>query len=128
MTNTRTVGFGLTMLHFLSDENFTGGIINGLLHHWPSLDLVRVQDIGLMEEDDPAILEWAANHNLIVLTHDRATMPDFAYERIVAGRQMAGLFVFTNRISIGQAIDDLLLLDECSEQSEWLNQVVYLPL
>lgn len=116
------------MLRFLSDENFTGGIINGLFIRRPTLDLVRVQDVGLMEEDDPVILEWAANHNRIVLTHDRATMPDFAYARIVADEHMAGLFVFTNRISIGQAIDDLLLLDECSEQSEWFNQVLYLPL
>ena len=92
---------GLEMLHFLSDENFTGIIIRGLLLQRPNLDLVRVQDVGLMEEDDPTILEWAANHHRIVLTHDRATMPDFAYARIAANKQMPGLFVFTNRISIG---------------------------
>jgi hypothetical protein len=84
--------------------------------------------MGLGEADDPAVLEWAAAHNCILLTHDRATMPDFACERIAARRPMPGVFVIDDRHSLRQAIDELLLLDECSEQDEWKNLVVYLPL
>ncbi len=81
------------MLSLLSDENFNGDIERGLFLRHPKLDLLRVQDVGLREVDDPAILDWAANNERILLTHDRATMPDFAYERLVRGEQMAGLFV-----------------------------------
>lgn len=48
----------------------------------PDLDLVRVQDVGIQGIDDPTILSWAAENKRIVITHDIATMPDFAYERV----------------------------------------------
>ncbi|MEQ8996963.1 MAG: DUF5615 family PIN-like protein [Coleofasciculus sp. B1-GNL1-01] len=94
----------------------------------PNLDLVRIQDIGLRAVGDPAILDWAAANNRIVLTHDRATMPNFAYERLTRGEEMSGLFVVNDRMPIRQVIDELLLLVDCSQQSEWKGIVLYLPL
>jgi predicted nuclease of predicted toxin-antitoxin system len=116
------------MLRFLSDENFNGDIVRGLFLRQPDLDLLRVQDVGLQEVDDPAILDWAGDNGRIVLTHDRATMPDFAYERLLRGEQMSGLFVINDRMLIRQAIDELLLLVACSDQEEWKGIVLYLPL
>ncbi len=116
------------MLRLLSDENFKGDIIRGLFLYQPDLDLVRVQDVGLQEADDPTILAWAANNNRIVVTHDRATMPDFAYQRLERNEAMTGLFVVNDRIAIRDAIDELLLLNDCTEQEEWKGIVLYLPL
>ena len=116
------------MLKLLSDENFNGDIVRGLFLRQPNLDLLRVQDVGLREVDDPAILDWAATNDRIVLTHDRATMPDFAYERLLRGEPMLGLFVVNDRMPTRQAIDELLLLVDCSDQSEWKGIVLYLPL
>lgn len=107
------------MLKLLSDENLNGDIIRGLFLRQPNLDLLRVQDVGLQELDDPAILEWAANNGRIVLTHDRATMPDFAYDRLSQGKPMTGLFVINDRMPIRQAIDELLLLADATDQQEW---------
>jgi len=106
------------MLRLLSDQNFNGDIVRGLLLRRPELDLIRVQDIGMGEADDPSILEWSAMNNRIVLTHDRATMPDFAYNRIVNGRPMPGVFVLNDRLLVRQTIDELLFIDECSESPE----------
>jgi predicted nuclease of predicted toxin-antitoxin system len=118
----------MTTFSLLSDENFNGDIVRGLFLRQPNLDLMRVQDIGLMEVDDPGILDWSANHQRILLTHDRAIMPDFAYERLVSGNPMTGLWVINNRMPTRQAIDELLLLINCSEPAEWLGIVLYLPL
>lgn len=116
------------MLRFLSDENFNGDIVRGLFLRQPQLDLLRVQDVGLHTLSDPEILDWAANNDRIILTHDRATMPDFAYDRLLKGQQMTGLFVVNDRMATRQAIDELLVLHDCSEQSEWHGIVLYLPL
>ena len=116
------------MLKLLSDENFNGDIVRGLFLRQPDLDLLRVQDVGLRKIDDPAILAWAADNERILLTHDRATMPDFAYNRLVGGEAMAGMFVVNDRMPIRQARDELLLLIDCSEQAEWQGIVLYLPL
>ena len=55
-------------------------------------------------------------------------MPDFAHERIVAKQSMPRVFILNDRMSLRQAIDELLFLDEYSEPNEWKNLVVYLPL
>ena len=116
------------MLRLLADENFNGNILRGLLLRAPSIDVVRVQDVGLPEADDARVLTWAAENDRIVLTHDRATLPAHAYDRVVAGEKMAGVFVLHNRFPVRLAIEEILLLNECSEQKEWANRVVYLPL
>ncbi len=116
------------MLRLLSDENFNNDIVRGLLLRRPELDLVRVQNVGLEEADDTAILAWAAENNRVLLTHDRATIPNFAYDRLIAKEPMPGVFVLNNRLPVRQAIDELLLIDAWSEQEEWNGLVLYLPL
>lgn len=66
------------MLRFVADENFNGDIVRGLLLRQPDLDIVRVQDVDLAGSDDPDVLAWSAENDRIILTHDRATMPDYA--------------------------------------------------
>jgi predicted nuclease of predicted toxin-antitoxin system len=56
------------MLRLLVDENFNG-------------------DAGIA---DPDILALAAVNDRIILTHDRATLPDYAFERLGAGESVAG--------------------------------------
>ncbi|MEM1292585.1 MAG: DUF5615 family PIN-like protein [Cyanobacteria bacterium P01_H01_bin.162] len=113
---------------FLADENFNNQIVRGVLRQSPSIDIVRVQDVGLSGADDPTVLAWAAQETRVVLTHDVATMLSFAYERIRAGRSMPGLFEVSRRVPIGLAIEDIILIAECSLKGEWEGQVRFLPL
>jgi hypothetical protein len=41
---------------------------------------------------------------------------------------MPGVFEISRAVPIGQAIEDVLLLAECSLESEWEGQIRYLPL
>lgn len=116
------------MLRLLADENFNGDIVRGLLLRMPGLDLVRIQDLGLSGLDDSSVLSWAADNHRIILTHDRATLPAFAYELMNAGNNLAGVFVLNDRYPVGQAIDQILLIIESSEQSDWVGRVFYLPI
>jgi len=116
------------MLRLASDSNFNGAAIRGLLQWHPELDLVRVQDVGLRTADDPTILAWAASEGRILLTHDRATMPNFAYERIRSGQPMPGIFVIRNQPSLGPMIAEILLVALCSSPDEWKDRVEFLPL
>jgi len=116
------------MLRFATDENFKSAILRGILRRKPNLDIVRVQDVGLSEEDDDVILEWAAKENQILLTHDVSTITDFAYQRVRAGKSMPGVFEVGRSVSIRTAIEDILLIAETSLEGEWEGQVRYLPL
>ena len=116
------------MLRFAADENFNNDILRGLGRRNSNLDIVRVQDVGLSGTDDPTILEWAAEENRILLTHDVATMTHFAYERVRAEQPIPGVFEIKRHLPVGVAIEDILLLAEGSLKGEWEGQVVHLPL
>jgi len=117
------------MLRLFADENFNRDLIRGVLRRRSHLDLVRAQDVELSRTPDPQVLAWAAQEQRVTLSHDVTTMTRFADERIERGEPMAGLFlVHQQGMSFSTIIDDLLLLDDCSETAEWANQIVYLPL
>ena len=116
------------MLRLVADENFNGDIVRGLLRRKSGLDIVRLQDIGLSGADDPAVLEWAAQEGRVLLTHDVATITRYAYERVQAGQPMPGVFQVSRVVPVGRAIEDILLLAECSLEGDWEGQVHYLPL
>ena len=68
------------MLKLAADENFNNDIVRGLLRRRPTLDIVRIQDIGLSGANDPKVLDWAAQENRVLLTHDVSTITHYAYE------------------------------------------------
>ncbi len=115
------------MLRLAADENLNNDIIRGLLRRKPDLDIVRVQDVGLSGEADLTILDWCANNNRVLLTHDVSTMTKHAYERVAASKPMPGVFEVPRNIQLGAAIEDILLLAEYSLEGEWKGQIRYLP-
>ena len=116
------------VLHLAADENFSGDIVRGLLRRRPLLDLVRLQDVGLTGANDRDVLAWTAQEGRVLLTHDVSTMPPFVYARVEAGLAMPGVFEVDPDIPIGEAIEQILLLAECSLDDEWEGRIGYLPL
>ena len=116
------------MLRLAVDEDVNGRVVRGLLRRVPGLDLVRVQDAGLMGARDPQILAWAASNDRVLLTQDANTMTHHAYRRLTDGSGMSGVIVVAQRLPIGDVIEDLVLMAEFSETSEWANQLIFLPL
>jgi len=110
---------------FLIDENFKGSIVRGLLQQ-SELNLVRVQDVGLLGADDTNILEWAAQEGRILLTHDVNTITKYAYERLATGLTMPGVIQVKQNASVRQVIQDILFLAEFEEDCQ--GQILYLPL
>lgn len=115
------------MLKLLADENIEGAITQGLRRRKPAIDLVRVQEIAHAGKKDPIILEWAAQNGRILLTHDKHTIPGFAYDRLKVELPMPGIFVLDPSAPFEQVIEAILLLEECSVEDEWQNQVIYIP-
>jgi hypothetical protein len=117
------------VIRLCADENFNNKIVRGLLRRNPGLDILRIQDVpGLSGTDDPTVLEWAAQNERVILTHDVKTLAQFAFDRVDAGQNMPGVFEVSRSISIGQAIEEILLLVECGLDGEWEGKVIYFPL
>jgi len=116
------------VLRFGADENFTNKIVRGLRRRNKDLDIRTIQDANLSGATDSEVLEWTARENRVLLTHDVSTITKYAYARVEAGLPMPGVFEVPQFVPVGVAIDDLLLLAECSLDNEWSNQIRYLPL
>ncbi len=116
------------MIEFLVDQNFNGDIVDGLTRRDATLEMTHVRDVGLAAAPDAAILEWASTYGMVLLTHDRKTIPPFAYARVAAGLTMPGVFLVSNDMPIGQAIDELLIAVHCLFADECKNLVRYFPM
>ena len=102
------------MIRFAADENFNNDVLRGVRRRDAAVDIVRVQDAGLAEADDPTVLEWAAREGRVLLTHDVSTMTFYAYERVRNQQPMPGVFEVGRTVPIGVAIEEILLLAHCS--------------
>ena len=116
------------MLRLLIDHDFNDKIFLGLRARVPKLDALTARTVGLEQKPDTALLAWAAIEDRIVLSHDVQTMPGFAISRVRRGDPMPGLVVVRQQLPIGQAVEELTMLVLCSDQSEWQNLIIYLPL
>ncbi len=116
------------MIRLLTDEDFNHFMLAGVRRRLPDLDIVRVQDCGLRSFRDPLILEFAANEDRIVISHDVNTMGTHARSRLLAGKPMRGLFLIRQAFPIGRAIEEIVAIAECSRDDEWEQLIVHLPL
>lgn len=114
-------------MKWLADECFDNDIIRGLLRQEPNFDLVRAQDVSeVAGHDDETLLAWAAKHERVVLTHDLATMVS------ALGLQrhpfLTSIVLVPDSLPIGRVIEDIVILDQCSNESDWIAGIIYLPL
>ncbi len=114
------------MLPLLSDEDLQGAIVAGLRLHFPGIDLVRAQEVGLMQAPDPVVLAYAASQNRVIVTHDRNTMTAHAQDRMSQGLLMTGLVVLDQFINIGRAIQEVGTLALAGDPGDLDGQILFL--
>jgi hypothetical protein len=116
------------MLRFIADENFNGAIVRGVFRICPDIDLLTVREASIAGISDPALLDWAAGHQRLVLTHDVRTMPAFVQERVSLGLSMPGVIEVPAICPIRQVIEEIGLFYNCSIDGEWEGQIIRIPL
>ena len=77
---------------------------------------------------DPEVLALAAEQQRVLVSHDVGTMPGQFRTFRNSGKLSAGLFLVSQSLDIGTAIEELLLIWLASEAAEWINRLVWLPL
>lgn len=115
-------------MRFATDENFDGRVLSGLQARMPDLDIVRIQDTEMYQAPDDKLLEWLAQENRILLTHDVKTMPRYVYERVKSGLFVPGVIEVPQDTPIGLAIDELEIVLSIGLPDDFENQVKYIPL
>ena len=120
------------MIKYLLDADLPRALFQGLKRRQPSLDVLRVQQVGLRTASDPDILAFAAAEGRIVVSRDKATMREFAAARIRDGEPMPGLLVvrrgyLLRGTGLGPLIEELLTIAEGSDTEEWFAVIQFVP-
>ena len=116
------------MLRLIADENVSEHITDGLHRHAPTLDLLRVEEVGLAQTDDRIILEWAAANGRVIITCDVISMVGFACDRINKGLPMPGLPCLPDGVTVAEAIAEIHVAASCSSSEDLNNQILFIPI
>ena len=73
-------------------------------------------------------MDWAANENRALLTHDVTTITKYAYQRVAAGKYMPGVIEVSRKVSLGGVIEEILYIAEVCDHGELDGQIIYLPM
>ena len=114
-------------VRFLADANFNQKVVAGLLLKEPAIDFALPQTLIPDRMKDSEILDLALLSGRVVVSHDVTTMPHW-FDRCLEERGCAGLILVPTKISIREAIDDLLVIWHVTEAEEWTNRIEWLPL
>jgi hypothetical protein len=77
---------------------------------------------------DPEILLWIEQHEFTLVTRNRKSMPEHLSHHIKSGHHIPGILTLRPKASLGDIIDDLLLIWELSESNEYQDQIIHIPL
>ncbi len=116
-------------LKYLLDENVDKVYQPQFLRRNANLIMWVVGDPGTPPRGtlDPEILCWYEEHNFLLVTNNRTSMPVHLAEDIAQSRHTPGILVLSDKLTIGQTIDELILIAEASFDGEYQDQIVHLP-
>jgi len=117
-------------LKYLLDENVDKVYQRQFVRQNPSLIMWVVGDPGTPTRGtlDPEILCWCEDHNFVLVTNNRKSMPIHLADHIAQGHHIPGILILNDKLSISQTIDELILIAEGSFDEEYQDQIIYLPL
>jgi predicted nuclease of predicted toxin-antitoxin system len=114
-------------LRFQADADLSESIVKGVLRRNPAIDFKTAPAAGLRSLSDTAVLAIAANEGRVLVSHDRKTMPR-AFADFLRTKTSPGLILISQRTDVLAAIEWLLLAWAATEEAEWENRIVTLPL
>jgi len=120
----------MSNLHFLLDENLSPIIRRELRQRAPQLEVLRVGDVGAppLATPDEMILQWIEETGYVLVTDNRRSMPVHLERHYAQGRHIPGILLIRRGTSLGNIIEELLLIWHASEAAEYRDRIQFIPL
>jgi hypothetical protein len=114
-------------IRYQADADLNIKVVAATIRLNPGVDFRTADAAGLRGLDDLRVLEIAAGEGRILLTHDKSTMPDY-FAEFVQAKESPGVFIVRRGLKLAEIAEELVMIWEASEPSEWVNQITYVPL
>jgi hypothetical protein len=114
-------------IRFQADADLKHAIVAGTLRRTASIDFQRAEAVPLEGLDDPSVLAVAAEEGRVLVSHDVNTM-ERHYRDFIRKQKSPGLVLIPQkRVSVGQAVEGLVLIWEVLDASDLEDQICLLP-
>jgi predicted nuclease of predicted toxin-antitoxin system len=114
-------------IRLLADADLNFAIVKGARLREPSIDFRNAAEAGLKGVGDPEVLQLAASHDRILVSHDLSTIPFHFAKRISEGKSSPGVFLVSQDVAVSDVINAVVLICSASLPVEWANQITHLP-
>lgn len=120
----------MTIIRYLLDEHVDPLYRTELLNREPSMTIWRIGILGAPPKGtlDPDLLRWCEKNSFILVTNNRRSMPGHLQDHLTEGRHVPGIFELNPNMSVGETIEELLLIWAASHPDEYRDRIIYLPL
>lgn len=117
-------------IRYLLDENLPPSWRKRLLRRGPDLVVRRVGEAGTppLESSDAQLLAWCEVEGFMLVTNNRRSMPGHLSDYLAQGRHVPGVVITTAGMTASQVFEELVLMAGASFESEYEDQILYLPL
>jgi hypothetical protein len=114
---------------YLLDEHVHPEYRTQLLRRDSDLIVFIIGDPGAPAKGtpDPDLIRWCEDHDSVLITNNRKSMPGHLADHLADGHHIPGIFTLNPDLSIGEAIDELILLAKASFDDEFQDTIIYLP-
>lgn len=117
-------------MRYLLDENVDPMIRRELQSREATMVVWRVGDLtappyGML---DPDILVWCQQNSFVLVTNNRKSMPRHLRDHIAQGRHVPGIIIINDDMSVGDTIEQLILIWGAAKENEYRDIMLYLPL
>jgi len=119
----------MTRFQFLLDEHVGARFQKALLRQQPEMVVWRLGDPGAPPRGtlDPEILFWCERDGFSLVTNNRASMPVHLRDHLAAGHHVPGIFTLNDDMSMGETVEELIVLWIAADPEEYADQLHYLP-
>jgi hypothetical protein len=117
-------------IRYLLDEHIDPVYRTQLLRADPDLEVWIIGDPGAPPRGtlDPDILVWCEENDFVLVTNNRKSMPRHLRDHLILARHVPGILVVSLTMTMGQLIDELVLIAAASGIDEYHDMILYLPL
>ena len=114
---------------FLIDENLSPDIAAGVRHRNSAVDSISIGGPGALAKNtlDPEILLYCEASHRVLVTNNRKSMPAHLAAFAAEGRRHWGIFEVRDGATVGDLIDELLLIWGATDASAHIDRVRWIP-
>jgi hypothetical protein len=117
-------------IKYLLDEHISLALRTQILRRYPKLQVWAINDpyAPAKGTKDPDILKWCEENGFILVTNNRKSMPVHLADHLARGGHIPGILIINDDLSMGEIIEELIIIAEASLTDEYQDQICFMPL